>query len=256
MTARSLIVLKFGGSVLIDTGSIVTAVNEVSRFLNAHDRILAVVSAFRGGTDALERTALGLCADPAPETLAYYMGLGELRAAGELALGLQGAGIPATVRLPWDVSLVSSGSPLDATPVSVSRQAFADAFATHRVVVFPGFVSRGEDGRPHVLGRGGSDLTAVYLASELRADRCVLLKDTPGVFELDPVHAGWSVRRYRTLSWDDAARLGGRVMPASTVAFARSRRMTFEVTAIGEPRTTVVGAETSQFDPPAEGHNE
>ena len=256
MTARALIVLKFGGSVLIDTGGILTAVNEIARFLNGHDRVLAVVSAFRGETDSLERTALALCADPAPETLAYYLGLGELRVAGELALGLQGAGITAAVRLPWDVSLVSSGSPLDAAPVSVSRQAFADAFATHRVVVFPGFIGRGEDGEPHVLGRGGSDLTAVYLASELGASRCVILKDTPGVFEQDPARAGWSARRYRTLSWDDAARLGGRVMPASTVAFARARKMTFEVTAIGEPRTTVVGAEASQFDPPAEGHNE
>src|SRR5512134_4134084 len=95
--SRSLLVLKFGGSVLSDGTSISSAVSEISRHLSNHDRIIAVVSAFRNHTDTLEQTANALCAQPAPDALAFYTGLGEMRTAGELTLGLQGAGIRATL---------------------------------------------------------------------------------------------------------------------------------------------------------------
>ena len=252
MTSPSLVVLKFGGSVLADGGAIPAVVQEISRHLSSYERVVAVVSAFKNQTDGLENTARALCALPAPDALAFYMGLGEMRAAGELTLGLQGAGISATLRMPWDVSFLSSGSPLDAAPVALSGHMFLDAFKDHRVVVFPGYIGRGRDGRPHVLGRGGSDLTAIFLAAELRADRCILLKDAPGIFEWDPAREGPRPRRYSKISWEDAASLGGRVLRPAHVEYARSRSVTIEVMAPGASRSTVVGAEASEFAPSAE----
>ncbi len=252
MTSQSLVILKFGGSVLADAESIPAAVREVLRYLASHDRVLAVVSAFRGQTDALERAALARCPHPSPDTLAFHMGLGEMRSTTELTLGLQAAGIPATLRMPWDVSLVSNGSPLHATPVAVSGDAFFDAFREHRAVVFPGFLGRGRDGQPHVLGRGGSDLTAIFLAAELGAGRCFLLKDTPGIFERDPARRDGHSRRYTKISWEDAVRLGGPVLWPAHVEYARSRSIAIEVTGIGKSYSTTVGPEESQFDPPGE----
>lgn len=249
MTAsRSLLVLKFGGSVLSDGGSITAAVREISRHLPEHDRIIAVVSAFRNHTDTLERTALALCAQPAPDALAFYLGLGEMRSAGELTLGLQGSGIRATLRMPWDVWFLSNGPPLDAVPIAVSRQRFLDAFNEHQVVVFPGFIGRGADGRPHLLGRGGSDLTAIFLAAEFEAERCVLLKDAPGIFEWDPAPTGPRPRRYSRMSWDDAIALGARMLKREHAEYARSRRVTIEVMAPGSSTSTVVGPEATEFD--------
>jgi homoserine dehydrogenase len=252
MATRSLAVLKFGSSVLTDAGAIPSVVQELSRHLSSHDHIVAVVSAFRDRTDALENAALALCRRPRPDALAFYMGLGEMDAAGELTLGLQDAGIDAALRMPWDVSLVSTGSPLSAVPVMVSRRAFLDVFREHRVVVFPGFLGRGRDGKPHVLGRGGSDLTAIFLAAELEADRCLLLKSAPGIFEWDPAREGRSPRRYSRISWEDAARLGDGVLSPAHVEYARSRSVTIEVMAPGTSRSTTVGPGTSEFDPAGE----
>jgi hypothetical protein len=95
----TLLILKFGGSVLTNGGAIPSVVQEISRHLSSCDRVIVVVSAFRNQTDALERTALALCPSPGADVLAFYMGLGEMRAAGELTLGLQGAGIDATLRM-------------------------------------------------------------------------------------------------------------------------------------------------------------
>lgn len=248
----SLVIVKFGGSVLADQRAIGAAVKEISRYLASHDRVLAVVSAFKHQTDELENRALALCSHPTPSALAFYMGLGEMRTAGELTLALQGAGVSSTLLMPWDVRFVSSGPPLEAMPVAVSRQAFLDAFHEHRVVVYPGYLGHGRDGQAHVLGRGGSDLTAIFLAAELGAGRCVLLKDAPGIFEWDPAREGKRPRRFARISWHDAARLGGRVLKREHVEYARSREVHVEVMALGATRSTIVGPEESEFDPPGE----
>ncbi|HET6349952.1 MAG TPA: hypothetical protein VFH88_12800 [Candidatus Krumholzibacteria bacterium] len=262
MSLPSLVVLKFGGSVLDGGQAIPLAVREISGHLQKQERVIAVVSAFKNHTDALEKRAQHLCERPAPDAYAFYVGLGELYAAGELTLGLQGSGIPATIRTPWDVWLFSGGAPLNAVPVALSRHRFFDAFRNHRVVVFPGFVGRGGDGRPHLLGRGGSDLTAIFLAAELGADRCVLLKDTAGIFEWDPARDGSPPRRYSKLSWEDAIVLGSPVLKPAHVEYARSRRVTIEVTAPGTSYSTIVGDDASQFaaqrepEHPKPGHRE
>ena len=249
MTLRSLVILKFGGSVLTDGHAIPAAVQEIARYLASYDHVVAVVSAFKNETNALQSTALALCPQPVPEALAFYLGLGEMQSAGALTLGLLAAGIGATLRMPWDVSLVSEGPPLDARPVSVSAQTFDDAFSEYRVVVFPGFIGRGHDGQPHVLGRGGSDLTAVFLAAELGAQRCIMLKDVPGVFEWDPAREGPRPRHYSKISWDDAAQLGGALRPVD-VEFAHARAVKIEVMAPGTPICTTVGPDPSELDPP------
>lgn len=250
MTSPTLVVLKFGGSVLANGESIPGIVQEITRYLSSYDRVIAVVSAFKNQTDAMESRARALCADPTPDALAFHMGLGEMRSAAELTLGLQGAGIKATLRMPWDVWFRSSGSPLEAIPVSMSAPVFLDAFREHRVVVYPGFIGRGRDGRSQLLGRGGSDLTAIFLAAELKADRCILLKDAPGIFEWDPSQEGQCPRRYAKISWDDAMRLGARVLRPAHVEYARSRSVTVEVMAVQTSRSTIVGPDPSEFESP------
>ncbi len=153
--------------------------------------------------------------------------------------------------MPWDVAFLSVGDALDATPVEVSKGAFLEAFEEHRVVVFPGFLGRARDGQPQVLGRGGSDLTALFLAAELGADQCILLKSAAGLYEWDPLRPGPRPRRYTRISWDDAMNLGGRVLRPTDVEYARSRSVTFEVTSLATADSSAVGAETSEFAPPA-----
>ena len=53
------------------------------------------------------------------------------------------------------------------------------------------------------LGRGGSDLAAVLLATGLQACRCELIKDVPGYFTTDP-HRDTSARHLPRLSFKEA----------------------------------------------------
>ena len=61
-----------------------------------------------------------------------------------------------------------------------------EALSSGTVAVIPGFQGVSEEGRVATLGRGGSDLTAVVLATGLGAVRCELVKDVPGYFTADP----------------------------------------------------------------------
>jgi len=60
------------------------------------------------------------------------------------------------------------------------------ALAHARIVIVPGFLGICDGGAIASLGRGGSDLTAVLLASAIGADRCELIKDVAGYYTADP----------------------------------------------------------------------
>jgi aspartate kinase len=69
------------------------------------------------------------------------------------------------------------------------------------IPVVSGFqAARLHDHETITLGRGTSDLTAVFLAARLRAAECHLIKDVEGVFDVDPNrHA--EARRHDRLSY-------------------------------------------------------
>lgn len=80
--------------------------------------------------------------------------------------------------------------------------------------IAPGFIARDADGRTVVLGRGGSDTTASYLAVLLEARRVEIWTDVPGLFSANP-HQVPGARLLRHLSYSEAqeiASAGGRVL--------------------------------------------
>jgi len=80
------------------------------------------------------------------------------------------------------------------------------ALAHARIVVVPGFLGVSAGGAIASLGRGGSDLTAVLLASAIRADACELIKDVAGYYTADP-NRDPGARQIHHLSVADAIRM-------------------------------------------------
>ena len=109
------------------------------------------------------------------------------------------------------------------------------------MVVVPGFGAVRPDGRIALLGRGGSDLTAVFLAAELGLKRVRLVKDVDGLYDRDPASASGKPLRYRRASWDDARRHGGALVQHDAIDLGHSRAVEIEVAALGRADCTVVG---------------
>jgi homoserine dehydrogenase len=91
-----------------------------------------------------------------------------------LTLALCQAGIAVTILDAARLQLLATGPLLNAELSQVDELALRLALAQFSVAVVPGFMARSADGRTALLGRGGSDLTALFLAHRLKAGRCRL----------------------------------------------------------------------------------
>ena len=239
MPGLPLTVLKLGGSVLRGEDDLAQAVHEVYRWAR-EGSVIAVVSALHGVTDGLIARAERVCPRPQPAALAALVATGEQAAAALLALALDRAGLPAEMLDAARLGLLTRGALLESEPVHLDAGALRGVLGSGTVAVVPGFLGRTEEGATSLLGRGGSDYTAVFLAHRLGADRCRLIKDTGGLYDRDPArHAG--ARRYATLSWSEPLRLDGGVVQHRAVRFARERRLAFEVAGWHGARAMVVG---------------
>jgi homoserine dehydrogenase len=235
-----IIILKFGSSVLRDERDLPRAVHEIYRWWRRGSQVLAVVSAFGNTTNELLRRAANVCDQPAGAMLATLLATGEAASSALLGLALHRAGIPATVLDPEQAGLRTVGGTLDADLIATDAGHLRAELQT-AVVVLPGFVGRGEQGNTTLLGRGGSDLSALFLARQL-GGQCVLLKDVDGIYASDPATAATRPVRFAELKYDTAGQLAGKLVQPKAIRFAALQRVPFVVTSIGSAHQTIVGS--------------
>jgi homoserine dehydrogenase len=239
-------VLKFGSSVLRSEADLPKVVHEIYRAWREGERVIAVVSAFGDTTDQLLRRAENVCGQPDKSALATLLATGEAASSALLVLALSRAGIPARVFDAAQVGLRTVGGRLDADPIAVDSARLVSE-SRRSVVVLPGFVGRGESGDTTLLGRGGSDLTALFLAHRLFA-RCVLVKDVDGLYTSDPAITAVLASRFAQATYETAARVGGSVVQLKAVRFAQANRLPFSITSIGSSKATEVGPFVDMLD--------
>lgn len=249
MARNPIIVLKFGSSVLADEASLPAAVHEIYRWVRAGRRVVAVVSALGRTTDRLISHAGAFARSPDPSVLAGYVAIGEATSASLLGLALDRAGIESTVLDSGSLGLLTEGPPLDSRPVRLDTRSLLRALAERPVAVVPGFVGRDSNGHTTLLGRGGSDLTALFIAAELQADEARLIKDVDGLYDQDPAQAGGAANRYAQVSWNEVLGLSEGIVQHKAVRFARDRGLNFTVTSAGSESGTLVGDVRSAFAP-------
>lgn len=115
------------------------------------------------------------------------------------------------------------------------------------VIVTQGFIASDDDGNTVLLGRGGSDTSAAYLAAKLRAQRLEIWTDVPGMFSANP-RATPTARLLRALHYDEAQEIatsGAKVLHPRCILPARQQRIPLHVFATQAPHLegTVLSAE-------------
>jgi homoserine dehydrogenase len=240
------VVLKFGSSVLRAPQDLPAALHDIYAHLRAGDKVIAVVSAFAGVTDQLLARARSAGAEG--HALAEIVAAGERDSAAALANLLDEAGVPAQVLGPRELNLRASGAALEATPFGFDVERVRRALAHTPVLVVPGFIALDEHGRTVLLGRGGSDLSALFLAQRLGAS-CRLVKDVDGVYDRDPAGSALA-HRYSRLGWKRALEVSGELVQPRAIQFAHLHHFEFEVGAAGGVGGTRIGDFTEQFATP------
>jgi homoserine dehydrogenase len=237
-----LIVLKFGSSILRTALDMPKAVHEIYRWHRAGWRVIAIVSAVGETTELLLRDAGRLADQPQPQATARLLATGELQSAALLGIALDRAGVPARVIDPHEIQLMLRGTPMDSEPVGLGVEHVARLLQLTPVLVIPGFFGYSEDGEVHLLGRGGSDLTAVYLAINLGANRCRLVKDVAGVYDHDPAVGSLPARRFRTLGYTKALQCAAQLVQPKAVHCLEQAGASVEV-------ARLLGADASTIGP-------
>lgn len=242
---EKIIVLKFGSSVLRHVGDIPTACHEIYRWYRDGYRVIAVVSALGDCTEELLARARELSSSPEGFATAELLATGERQSAALMGIALDRIGVRTRVLDPSVISLRTVGTALDGDPTSIDRDSVIKLFSEYDVLVLPGFFGHDADQRVSLLGRGGSDLSAVFLAGALDDAPCRLLKDVDGVYESDPADDAVespAPHRFDHLSYDDALRVARPLIQPKAVEFAARRGLTVDIAALGQRHRTRINA--------------
>jgi homoserine dehydrogenase len=247
MRPYPLTVLKFGSSVLRNDLDFPQIVHEIYRWVRAGHRVIAVVSAMHNTTDDLLARAQLVGAGADNHAVAALLTTGEATSTALLSLALARAGVPAVGLDEVRMGLRTRGPVLDAEPYALDTRAMLSALEKTSVVVVPGFVGRQPDGAIALLGRGGSDLSAVFLAQTLQAEQCRLVKDVDGIFEFDPAYGGALPRRYRTLTWAEAGRVSHGAVQRKALDLAERCCLPLEVASLNSERPSIICDHPTSF---------
>lgn len=248
MVDTPVVVLKFGSSVLVSPQQLPLAVQEIYAHWRAGRRVVAVVSAFSGVTDQRLTEARALTSDLHAQ--AAYVADGERAAADHLVKALSISGVSARYADVAELALRAQGDPHESLPFAMDAAVLRQWLTEFAAVVLPGFVAHDEQGRCVLLGRGGSDLSALFVANALQA-QCRLVKDVDGVYDRDPQLGGVQARRFSSLSWGRALQVGGKVIQPRALAFAQACHQSFEVACVGSDEPTLIGPGPDAFAPPS-----
>jgi len=236
--AKRLCVLKFGSSVLETESDYAAVANECYRHVRNGEKVVAVVSALAGETDALLNQGMRVGGEQ-PLLLARVARTGELHSAALLTLALGQIGVRACTMDPHEMGLLATGDPLDSTLTDLDADAVLAKLASHDVLVVPGFTAGHAEHGVVTLGRGGTDLSAVFFAARLDAHRVRLIKDVDGVYAEDPAKNPLA-ERFAQLSYADAAKASTGLIQEKAIHVAEQQGVKIEVAAMGSAEATTI----------------
>ena len=180
----SLIVMKFGGTSVADVSKINNVANIVEKELKKN-KLIVVLSAMAGVTNQMQSYINEINSDQQIEN-DLILTSGENVTIGILSAILKKRGIKSIPLLGWQVPIVTDDNYQKAKILKIDKGRIEDFFKNNDVIVLAGFQGINTNGYITSLGRGGSDTTAVAIASAVGAERCDIYTDVDGVYTTDP----------------------------------------------------------------------
>lgn len=179
------IVLKFGGSSVADNIKLNIVANKIID-LYKHHNIVVVVSAQGKTTDKLLKQAYELSAIPNNRELDVLLSSGEQISISKLSILLNQLGYDAVSLTGWQAGIITNNTNQNAIINYINTERIEEELLKRKIVIVAGFQGLNEKLDISTLGRGGSDTTAVALASALKAKHCYIFSDVDGVYTTDP----------------------------------------------------------------------
>src|SRR5882724_2442092 len=246
-----LIVQKYGGTSVANTERIKNVAARVATYRAKGEQIVVVVSAMSGVTDNLIKLAKEIMSLPSEREMDMLLATGEQTTIALTAMALHSIGVDAVSLTGAQAGIMTDGVHTKAKIQNITPKQVHTLLDSGKVVIVAGFQGQTPDGHITTLGRGGSDLTAIALASALGADLCQIYTDVDGVYTADPRIVP-SARKLAEISYDEMlelASLGAKVMQSRSVEFAKKFGVIFEVrSSLNDNPGTIVKEETRNME--------
>jgi aspartate kinase len=227
----ALIVQKYGGTSVGNPERITNVAKRLLETQRAGNSVVAVVSAMSGVTDSLIKLAREVSANPTEREMDVLLSTGEQTTMALTAMAIQSMGGKAVSLTGAQAGIVTNGVHTKAKISNITPDQIKKHLDRGEIVIVAGFQGETSEGAITTLGRGGSDLTAIALASAVEAVACQIFTDVDGVYTCDP-RVVPTAKKIEEISYDEMLEMassGSKVMQSRSVEFAKKFGVTFEV---------------------------
>jgi aspartate kinase len=184
------VVRKYGGSSLSTFSKVLTIAEYTATARRAGRPPVVVVSARGDTTDdllrAVDEVSGQILSPEAGREIDQLLATGECASAALLALAISRLGVRAVSLTGAQAGIFAQGNPGCGVITEVRADRVRQLLADGVIPAVTGFQGTTTRGDVITLGRGGSDTTAVAMASALTAWGCEIYTDVDGIFTADP----------------------------------------------------------------------
>lgn len=195
------IVLKFGGSSVADDIKLNIVADKIIN-LYENNNVVVIVSAQGKTTDNLLKEAYSITSLPDNRELDVLLSTGEQITTAKLSMLLKNRGYNAISLTGWQAGIYTNNTNQDAIIEGIDTTRITKELSERKIVIIAGFQGINENCDITTLGRGGSDTTAVAVASALNADKCYIFSDVDGVYTTDPNKVP-SAKKLKNISYEE-----------------------------------------------------
>jgi len=247
----SLIVQKYGGTSVGNPERIRNVAKRLLETQREGNSVVAIVSAMSGVTDSLIKLAKEVSPKPTEREMDVLLSTGEQTTMALAAMAIQALGGKAVSLTGAQAGIVTNGIHTKAKISNITPDQIRKHLDRDEIVIIAGFQGETEEGDITTLGRGGSDLTAIAVASAIGADICQIFTDVDGVYTCDPRIVP-TAKKIQEISYDEMLEMassGSKVMQSRSVEFAKKFGVIFEVcSSFNTNPGTIVKEETAGME--------
>ena len=226
-----IIVLKFGGTSVGSINRIKKAVTIIQRYIKKKYKVIVVSSAMSGVTNDLIRKSQKLSKNFIDSEYDVLVSSGEQITAGLLSMALNSKEIPSRSFMGWQIPVLTDNTFSKANIAEISIDVLMQTLNRNEIAVIPGFQGVTDENQITTLGRGGSDTSAVAIASALNAKRCDIYTDVDGIYTADPRMVP-KAKKLDKISYEEMLEMasqGAKVLQTRSVALAMKYKLKIKV---------------------------
>ena len=220
------IVHKYGGSSVATTQQIEKIAEHIKELWLGGTQVVVVASAMGKTTNNLISLSNEISTHPNKRELDALLSTGETQTVSLLSIALTHLGVPSVSLTGMQAGIQTNNNHTHAFIESIDISKVKNYLNQNKVVVVAGFQGVTNQGDTTTLGRGGSDTTAVAIASALNCE-CEIYTDVDCIYTINPAFFP-KAKELHQITFDEVMEMavgGAKVLEPRSVELAKKNNI-------------------------------